>query len=174
MPRPRVEIRAPTRADREEFIGAMLASRSLHRPWSYPPETPDAFERMLARAQTERYESLLVCRGDDGALVGYFNLSEIIRGALQSAFLGYGAVAAHCGQGYMTEGLGLVLAHAFGALGLHRVEANVQPANVRSAALVRRCGFVHEGFAERYLKVGGRWCDHDRYAIRVEQWRSEP
>lgn len=168
----RVEIRAPTRADRGEFIAAVTASRSLHRPWSYPPETPDAFERMLERTRSERYVSLLVCRRDDGVFLGYFNLSEIIRGALQSAFLGYGAVAAHAGQGYMTEGLELVLGHAFGPLDLHRVEANIQPPNLRSAALVRRCGFVHEGFAERYLKVGGRWCDHDRYAITVERWRS--
>ena len=70
----------------------------------------------------------------------------------------------------MTEGMQLLLARAFGVLRLHRVEANIQPGNARSLALARGSGFVHEGLSERYLKVGGRWRDHERWAIRVEQW----
>jgi [ribosomal protein S5]-alanine N-acetyltransferase len=66
----------------------------------------------------------------------------------------------------------LLLAHAFTDLGLHRVEANIQPGNQRSIALVRRAGFVKEGFSEAYLKIGGEWRDHERWAIRVEQWRA--
>ena len=57
-------------------------------------------------------------------------------------------------------------------LALHRLEANVQPANAASIALVERCGFVREGFSEKYLKIGGHWRDHARFAIRVEQWQS--
>ncbi len=72
----------------------------------------------------------------------------------------------------MREGLELVLGRAFTELGLHRLEANIQPGNHASIALVERCGFVREGFSERYLKVGGRWRDHERWAIRVEQWRA--
>jgi ribosomal-protein-alanine N-acetyltransferase len=113
---------------------------------------------------------MLVCRRSDGAIVGFINISEIVRGVFQSAFLGYGGVAEHTGQGYMREGLELVLARAFTELGLHRLEANIQPGNTASIALVQRCGFVREGFSERYLKVGGRWRDHERWAIRVEQW----
>lgn len=62
----------------------------------------------------------------------------------------------------MTQGIRLVMHHAFGPLGLHRVEANIQPANVASIALVKRLGFGREGVSPRYLKIGGRWRDHER------------
>jgi ribosomal-protein-alanine N-acetyltransferase len=168
--RPRVELRSPTPADRDEFLAAMRASRKLHRPWLQSPLTPDAYDRLLARVGHERYEPLFVCRRNDAAIVGYINISEIVRGLFQSAFLGYGAVAAHAGHGYMSEGFQLVLARAFTDLHLHRLEANIQPANAASIALVEKAGFVREGFSERYLKIGGRWCDHEHWAIRAEQW----
>jgi ribosomal-protein-alanine N-acetyltransferase len=72
----------------------------------------------------------------------------------------------------MREGLELVLARAFTELRLHRLEANIQPGNHASIALVRGAGFVREGYSERYLKIGGRWRDHERWALRVEQWRA--
>jgi ribosomal-protein-alanine N-acetyltransferase len=85
--------------------------------------------------------------------------------------MGFGAVAGHNGRGYMREGLALVLSHAFSKLRLHRVEANVQPQNAASIGLVSRLGFEREGFSPRYLKVGGRWRDHERWAMRAELWR---
>jgi ribosomal-protein-alanine N-acetyltransferase len=168
---PRVLLRPPTDRDRDEFLAAMRSSRRLHRPWLSPPTTDAAYDRWLARVGDERHAPHLACRREDGAIVGYFSVSQIIRGPLQSAFLGYGAVAAHAGHGYMGEGLALVLQHAFTQLRLHRLEANIQPANAPSIALVRRGGFVREGLSERYLKIGGRWRDHERWAIRAEQWR---
>ncbi len=170
-PRERVELSRLSAADREEFVAAMAASRRFHRPWIAPPASAVAFDELLARARAEGFDFNLVRRRGDGALVGYFNLSQIVRGPFQSAFLGYGAVAEHAGRGYMAAGLELVLRRAFTELRLHRVEANVQPGNAASLALVARTGFVREGFSERYLKVGGRWRDHERWAIRAEQWR---
>jgi [ribosomal protein S5]-alanine N-acetyltransferase len=167
----RVELRSPTPADRDEFLGAMRASRKLHRPWLQSPITREAYDRLLVRVQDERYDPLLVCLRAGGAIVGYINVSEIVRGNFQSAYLGYGAVAAYAGHGYMSEGLELVLDRAFTDLRLHRLEANIQPGNAASIALVERAGFVREGFAERYLKIGGRWRDHEHWAIRAEQWR---
>jgi ribosomal-protein-alanine N-acetyltransferase len=149
----------------------MRASRRLHRPWLAPPTTPADFDALLRRGRSEEFEPLLACRREDGAIVGIFTVSHIIRGALQGAFLGYGAVAAHAGQGYMTEAMGLVLRRAFTELRLHRLEANIQPGNAASIGLARRCGFELEGFSPRYLKVGGRWRDHERWAIRAEGWR---
>jgi ribosomal-protein-alanine N-acetyltransferase len=72
----------------------------------------------------------------------------------------------------MAEGIELVLRHAFGALGLHRLEANIQPGNDRSIALAKRAGFRLEGFSPRYLKIDGRWRDHERWAILAEEWAS--
>jgi ribosomal-protein-alanine N-acetyltransferase len=168
----RVVLRPPTPRDRDDYMAAMRASRSLHRSWLTPPTTPEDFDALLQRARAQEFEPMLVRRREDGAIVGFFNISQIIRGPLQSAFLGYGAVAGHTGQGYMTEGMELVLERAFTELSLHRLEANIQPGNAASIALAQRCGFVREGFSERYLKVGGRWRDHERWAIRAELWRS--
>jgi [ribosomal protein S5]-alanine N-acetyltransferase len=81
-------------------------------------------------------------------------------------------VAAYAGQGYMTEAMRLLLREAFSGLDLHRIEANIQPGNKPSIALAKRCGFELEGFSPRYLKVGGRWRDHERWAIRAETWRA--
>jgi ribosomal-protein-alanine N-acetyltransferase len=168
---PRVLVRAPAPADRADYLAAMRASRKLHHPWM-PPATDETFDRLLRCVADERFEPGLVCRTEDGALVGFINVNEIVRGLFQSAYLGYAAVAGHEGQGYMREGLELVMTRCFGELGLHRLEANIQPGNQASIALVRGAGFVREGFSERYLKIGGRWRDHERWAIRVEQWRS--
>ena len=167
---PRVRVRSPRPEDQEEFLGAMRASRELHQPWLEPPTTPEAFAVLLRRVHEEFFEPLLVERLQDGALLGFFNFSWIIRGPLQSAFLGYGAVAAHTGHGYMTEGMRLTLRHAFTHMHLHRIEANIQPGNEPSIALARRCGLQREGYSVRYLRVGGSWRDHERWAITVEDW----
>ncbi|HMB34243.1 MAG TPA: GNAT family protein, partial [Methylomirabilota bacterium] len=113
----------------------------------------------------------LICRKPDGAILGAINLNEIIRGPAQSAFLGYWIGAAHARQGYMTEALSLALRHAFGSLRLHRVEANILPVNVPSIALVRRAGFHYEGYSPGYLKIDGRWEDHERWALVADRWK---
>ena len=166
----RVEISTPTRKDEAEFIAAMTASADLHRPWLYPPVTSQAYREYLARLIPDRKHGFLARRAEDRALVGWLNVSDIVRGALQGANVSYGGVAAHRGQGYMSEALELVLHEAFVTLGLHRLEANIQPANQGSLALARRAGFVLEGFSPGYLKIAGEWRDHERWALRSEAW----
>jgi ribosomal-protein-alanine N-acetyltransferase len=166
---PAVALRRPTPADRDAFIAAMVASAELHRPWVTPPVTAPEFDHWLTRSRRDDFDANLAVRPEDDAIVGYFNISQIMRGPLQSAFLGYGGVAEWSGAGYMTAALRLVTRRAFTDLALHRIEANVQPGNAASMALVERCGFVREGFSERYLKIGGHWRDHARFAIRAEQ-----
>jgi [ribosomal protein S5]-alanine N-acetyltransferase len=171
-PGPAVALRAPRPEDREAFLAAMQASAEHHRPWVTPPVTTPEFDAWLTRSGRADFDANLAVRPEDDAIVGYFNISQIIRGPLQSAFLGYGGVAEWSGAGYMTAALRLVVERAFTDLALHRLEANIQPANAASIALVERAGFSHEGFSERYLKIGGRWRDHERFAIRAEQWQS--
>jgi len=96
-------------------------------------------------------------------------VSEIVRGAFRSAYLGYYAFAPHDGHGLMAEGLALVIRDAFRRLRLHRVEANIQPGNKASLRLVRRLGFRREGYSPRYLKIAGRWRDHERWALLADR-----
>jgi ribosomal-protein-alanine N-acetyltransferase len=122
----------------------------------------------VERASAPEHRSFLVCRKDTGEIAGVINVSNIIRGVFRNAFLGYYAFAGHEGQGLMKEGLRAVVRHAFRELKLHRLEANIQPANAPSIALARACGFRKEGFSPRYLKIAGRWRDHERWAITAD------
>jgi ribosomal-protein-alanine N-acetyltransferase len=168
----RVFIRPPTREDRTQFTALMRASRTFHSPWATAPTDDDRFAAYLADARRTDFEAMLLCRSDDGAIVGFFNLSQIVRRRLQSAYLGYAVGEPFAGQGYMRAGIELVLRHSFTTLQLHRIEANIQPGNTNSLALARGAGFRREGFSPRYLKIGGRWRDHERWAILVEEWRA--
>jgi ribosomal-protein-alanine N-acetyltransferase len=163
-----VHLRRPSLRDAGEFAERVRASRQLHGRWVSPPASHEDFAAYVKRARGEDLEALFVCRNSDGAIVGVFNLSQIFRGPLRSAYLGYYAFEPFAKRGYMKEGLRLVVRHAFGELQLHRLEANVQPENVRSTKLVREYGFRLEGQSPRYLKLGGRWRDHQRWAITTE------
>jgi [ribosomal protein S5]-alanine N-acetyltransferase len=98
-------------------------------------------------------------------IVGNINLTQVVRGAFQSCFLGFGLATAMQGRGYMTEAVRRVVAFAFNEWGLHRVAANYMPRNRRSAAVLERCGFLIEGRAASYLRINGRWEDHVLTAI---------
>ena len=133
-----VTISPPTEADGPEWVARARASRRLHRPWIAMPDTPEAYAAYLERARDPRRAFYVVRRVEDGALVGFANLSEIIRGSLQQAFLGFGAFAGGEGRGHMTDALGLVLARRVHPHRLHRLEANIQPAQrARRSALAR-------------------------------------
>ena len=149
----------------------MARSRRLHGAWVAPPSTAAEYRRSLARLQRPTHTGYLIVRRDTRALVGVINVSEIVRGAFQSAYLGYYAFTPEAGRGLMTEGLALVIDEAFRRLGLHRLEANIQPGNRASRRLVRRLGFRREGFSPRYLRIAGRWRDHERWALLREEWR---
>jgi ribosomal-protein-alanine N-acetyltransferase len=166
-----VFLRPPTRSDQEEFIALMRASRAFHGPWASAPTDDERYAAYLADARRADFEAMLLCLSEDSAIVGFFNLSQIVRRGFQSAYLGYAVGAPFAGQGYMRDGLELVLHQAFTTLRLHRVEANIQPTNVSSLALARGAGFRREGFSPRYLKIAGRWRDHERWAILADEWR---
>jgi ribosomal-protein-alanine N-acetyltransferase len=145
----RVYLREPTNHDQAEIVARNHASRKLHRGRVTPPTHAGAFKQWMARCRQPNVQCFLVCRLEDGAIVGVFTLSQIVRRLFQSAYLGYYAEQPYAGQGYMMEGLQLAMRHSFMTMKLHRVEANVQPENVASIALVKRSGFRLEGFSPR-------------------------
>lgn len=166
----RVTINEVSPDDRLDLVAANLASIELHEPWVSPFRDDAAFLAYLARHADGRSEGFVAREWETGRVIGVINLSEIVRGSFQNAYMGYYGVAGALGRGLMTEAVGLVLDRAFGRLGLHRVEANIQPANMRSIALARRLGFRREGLSRAYLLVAGEWRDHERWAILSDEW----
>ena len=125
----------------------------------------------MQRFASDQHCGHLVIHRSSGGIVGVININDVIRGAFQSASLGYYAFVPYAGQGLMRQGMLLVLRYAFEKLKLHRLEANIQPENRASIALVQTCGFVCEGTSRRLLKVRGRWRDHERWALLSEDFK---
>ncbi len=161
----RVYLRNVARQDRREFLALMQQSQRLHDPWITPPLTPATFDRYLARTQRDDHEGMLICLNQTDAIVGVVNVNNIVRGSFLSASLGYYAGEPYAGMGYMREGLEILIKTAFEEYGLHRLEANIQPANSRSIRLVEQCGFYREGMSKDYLFIAGGWRDHERWVI---------
>jgi ribosomal-protein-alanine N-acetyltransferase len=161
----RVALRPATSEDESEFLELVRASASLHGPWMSLPATPEDFQAYMKRYERPGEESLLVCLRSTGAIAGVVNINSIIRGRFQCGSLGYAAFAPTAGQGYMAEGLGLVVRYAFEQLRLHRLEANIQPGNQASLRLIQRLGFRYEGYSPEMLFIDGAWRDHERWAI---------
>ncbi|MDQ2647545.1 MAG: GNAT family N-acetyltransferase [Myxococcota bacterium] len=147
-----------------------MRSRSLHGRWVHAPDTPQRFAAYLKHIRAPSSRGHWLCT-EDGELAGVVNVTQIVLGVFRSAYLGYYAFAPHAGRGYLRAGLVQVLERAFREYGLHRLEANIQPENTRSIQLVKSLGFELEGYSPKYLKLAGRWRDHERWAIRVETWR---
>jgi ribosomal-protein-alanine N-acetyltransferase len=166
-----VHLEPPTLGWADDFLAAVRRSRALHRDLVTPPHTRELFRAYLAKLRRPTHLGHFVC-SSTGELVGVVNVNEIVRGAFQSAYLGYYAFTPHDGQGFMREGVRQVVARAFTAYRLHRLEANIQPGNTRSIALVRGLGFRREGRSPRYLRIAGHWRDHERWAITKEEWSS--
>jgi ribosomal-protein-alanine N-acetyltransferase len=169
----RVFLRPPRKQDGAEFLAVNRRSASFNRGLASPPVQPAQFDEYLKRSKQPDAACFLICRQEDGAIMGSIALSQIFRGGFLSAYLGYQIGAEFARRGYMTEAIQLTLRYAFMELKLHRLEANIQPGNVASIALVKRAGFVLEGYSRRYLKICGRWRDHERWAILVDDWRKQ-
>lgn len=163
-----VEIKPVTRSDASELIRANIESRRYHEPWVQPFIDVEGFEVWFSCLLTGANVSLIAREPKSGGIVGVMNFSQIFLKGFQSAYLGYYGMAAFAKRGLMTEAVRLATRYAFTEIGLHRIEANIQPANLASIALVRRVGFHKEGFSPRYLKINGVWCDHERWALLAD------
>jgi ribosomal-protein-alanine N-acetyltransferase len=161
----RTRIREPVEEDASDFLAAMRESSGLHHPWVSAPRTRAGWRRYMARLERDSEMGFLVRRLHDDAICGVINLSAITYDALCSAWISYFGVAGMDGRGYMKEGMSQVSSYAFDQLGLHRLEANIQPENLASIALVESVGFEYEGLARRLLNINGKWRDHGRWAL---------
>ncbi|MER6809406.1 GNAT family protein [Spirillospora sp. NPDC000708] len=164
----RVLLRRVRADDEARFLELAEASEGLHRPWVALPRSAAEFAAYLARFDQVTAVGMVVCLRDGGDLAGMVNINEIVRGSYQRGVLGYAAFLPHAGRGYMTEGVALAVRYAFERLGLHRVEADIQPGNAESLRLAARLGFRREGFSPAYIKIDGTWRDHERWALTNE------
>ena len=167
----RIFLRPPAAADFREFTGLMKRSKPFFRGLVGKPYDRKEFKDYLQRCGRDDYFGFLICRREDGAIVGNMSIFNIVRRGAQNAIVGYFIGAPHVRQGYATEALRLMLRFAFRELRLHRIEASIQPHNAASIALVKRAGFTREGYSRRLLKIAGEWRDHERWAILAEDWR---
>lgn len=161
---PQTFVRPVNAADQREFLAITQGGRDFHAPWIKAPLTAHTFKAYLRRTARDDYAAFAICLRESGEMVGIINLNNILGGGLRSAVVAYFAAKRHAGKGYMRDGLRQLKAHAFEELRLHRLEANIQPGNTASIALVRSCGFVREGVSRRFLYIDGAWRDHERWA----------
>ena len=178
---PRVELRALTGADYAAWRDVRVRSRDWLEPWEPLPDpgTPDpvvdteAFRARCGAWDRQRHFDTAYGFGlflRDGSLVGEVSLGSVLRGPFQSAFIGYWVDAAHAGQGFVPEGVVLMIRYGFEWLGLHRMEAAIVPRNRASRRVAEKLGLRDEGTAARFLQIRGVWEDHVRYAITLEEW----
>ena len=147
-----MRLERPALRRTDDFLRAVRRSRDLHRGWVSPPSDRDKFARYVKSLRNKSREGFFVVTSND-AIAAVVNVNEIVRGSFQSAYLGYYALQPFAGRGLMRQGLQSAISVCFGELKLHRLEANIQPENARSIALVQRLGFRREGLSPRYLKI---------------------
>lgn len=167
----RVKLSEPVRGDVAALVAGAVASRRLHHPWVFPPTDETAVEAWIER--THRDDLAAHLAWSDGELCAVVNVNNIVRGALRSGSLGYYGFVGSSGRGLVAEAVGLVVERSFADLGLHRLEANIQPTNLRSRRVVEQLGFRLEGYSPRYLHIDGDWRDHERWAITVDDERAD-
>jgi [ribosomal protein S5]-alanine N-acetyltransferase len=161
----RVNVAPARRADGPDLVRANAESRDYHAPWVQNFTDAPGFDEWFDGLIVDPRVSLIAREAVSGGIVGVINFSQIFLRGFRSAYVGFYGMAAFARRGLMTEALRLAMRYAFDEIGLHRVEANIQPANAASIALVRRVGFQREGFSPRYLRIAGDWRDHERWAM---------
>lgn len=170
---PRLSLRRPIPGDRDEWVALRESNLDHLLPWEPRLKVKSERERWdsyLRTSDEEDRKRFLICLNAGGTIIGSVSLNGIRHGVLQSCDMGYWIGKQFTRRGHMTEALLLAIRHAFTKLELHRLEANVQPSNLASLRVVRKAGLRHEGTSLRFLKIDGKWCDHERWALTVEEW----
>jgi ribosomal-protein-alanine N-acetyltransferase len=178
----RVWLRHPTMQDYPAWAELRALSRQHLTPWE-PQWARDelsrsAFRRRLRQVQREARDdqgyAYFIFDETTATLLGGLNIGNVRRGVAQAASLGYWMGAPHAGRGLMTDAVLAAVQFAFSTLRLNRLEAACLPSNAASARVLEKVGFRLEGRARRYLKIDGRWQDHDLYALLNDDPRPAP
>ncbi|MGP9536534.1 GNAT family N-acetyltransferase [Brachybacterium sp. AOP43-C2-M15] len=158
-----------TRNRRQLLVGAPAREES----WFTEVGQRTAIAHALAEQESGRGLSLAIRLEEDGQrrVVGRLTLAAITRGAFESASLGYWVDHALTGRGIATHAVASAVAVAFGGLGLHRLQAEVQVGNDASARVLEKCGFAEYGIAPDYLRLGGGWADCRLFQLVDSRWR---
>lgn len=164
----RLTVRPLRVSDRDEFVALARDSKRFLAGAASPPMTTRAFFSYLALGAARDFSVRVIELSESGELLGTVTVSQMLRGSYQSASVGYWIGVAHANKGFMREAMARVVTELFCTYRLHRLEANVQPTNRWSKRLLRGLGFRREGYSRRLLKIRGRWCDHERWAILRE------
>jgi ribosomal-protein-alanine N-acetyltransferase len=179
---PRVTLRAPRAGDYMAWRNLRRESREFLKPfeprWSEADLSHRVYSSRLKRGRDEAkagtdYSFFIFLRQEGReVLVGGITLSNIRRRAAQFVNLGYWMGREHAGQGLMTEAVGMVVPFVFETLGLHRIHAAFLPDNTASRRVLEKNGFKEEGFAENYLQIDGKWCDHVLFGLTRERYEA--
>jgi len=135
------------------------------------PETEEGYSEFLKWSRQKNQEHFFIALKGSRDLAGLFQLMGIVRGYLQSASIAYCAFVPHDGKGLVRQGIKAGINYAFRDLRLHRLEAQIQPENERSIHLISGLGFHFEGCSRKFLKVSGRWRDHERWSVLASEWK---
>ncbi len=173
-------LRPPRTGDVTEIRRVLRANYEHLKPWNPAPppgEDPTSITEVANTVLRQRrdwkrgrgYVFMLADRAQPATFIGKIALSGVMRGAMYGAYLGYWMSANVQDRGLATEGLRAALDFAFGAAGLHRIQAAIMPRNPRSLRVIEKLGFRREGYAERYLQIAGTWEDHILFARTREE-----
>jgi ribosomal-protein-alanine N-acetyltransferase len=176
----RLVVRLAQEADVDAVVRYWTRNREFLRPFE-PARPDDFFEPSFWMTQLRQNVAdchahraarfFLFPKEAGGEVIGTANFTRMERGISHSCSLGYGLSEAEQGRGYMREALEAAIPFVFRSYNLHRIEANYMPHNRRSGRLLRRLGFVVEGYARDYLRIDGRWEDHVLTSRTNPDWR---
>jgi ribosomal-protein-alanine N-acetyltransferase len=183
----RVVLRPYRRGDARAWSEVRCANQAWLAPWESAPPGPwnelnstraylYVYRDMKKSIRAGESMPFAVCLRDDNGVerfVGHINLGSIVRRAFSSTYIGYWVDSRVAGRGVIPTALALVVDHAFGPGGLHRVEINIRPENAASRRVVEKLGFREEAYHPRYMHIDGAWRDHIGYAMTSEEVAAE-
>lgn len=177
----RLFLRLGTKEDIPKIISYFYTNQAYLAPWQalrhsdFPTQEfwQKQIERNSKEFQCDQSLKLFVFKNNNPTeIIGQANFNNFVRGAAQFCYLGYNLAEIEQGKGYMTEALQAAIQYVFKQLNVHRIMANYIPQNQRSGNVLKRLGFVFEGYARDYLLINGQWQDHILTSLTNKDWQA--